>query len=79
MPCFLFAETRIGLFPRELAIGQEAMDLSCARGGSGWILCKNFFSERVVRYWHRLPRELVESPSLEVLKKHGDAALREMV
>ena len=34
---------------------------------------------RVVRHWHRLPREAMESPSLEVLKKHIDVAVRGMV
>ena len=39
-------------------------------------LRKDLFSKRVVRHWHRLPREVVESPSLEFFKKHGDVATR---
>ncbi|KFQ63391.1 hypothetical protein N334_03613, partial [Pelecanus crispus] len=40
---------------------------------------KNFFTERVVKHWNRLPREVMESPSLEVLKKWVDVALWAMV
>ena len=40
---------------------------------------EKFFNERVVRCWNRLPRQVVDAPSLEVLKARLDGALGNLV
>jgi len=36
---------------------------------------KNFFTLRVTEPWNRLPREVLDSPSLEIFKTHLDVVL----
>jgi len=41
-------------------------------------ISKKFFMMRVVRHWHRLPREAVDAPSLGVFKARLDGALSKL-
>ncbi|KFQ07764.1 hypothetical protein N330_13091, partial [Leptosomus discolor] len=40
---------------------------------------KKFFTVRMVRHWHRLPREAVAAPSLAVSKARLDGAWSSLV
>ncbi|TRZ26069.1 hypothetical protein HGM15179_001041 [Zosterops borbonicus] len=51
-----------------VGLGQFRLDIS-----------KKFFTGRHVKYGNRLPREVVESPSLGVFKGSVDMALKDMV
>ncbi|KFR05653.1 hypothetical protein Y956_02773, partial [Nipponia nippon] len=40
---------------------------------------KKFFTMRVVNHWNRLPREMVDAPSLETFKARLDGALSNLI
>ena len=40
---------------------------------------RKFFTQRVVMHWNRLPKEVVDAPSLEAFKARLDVALGSLV
>ena len=42
-------------------------------------ISRKFFTQRLVMHWNRLPKEVVDAPSLEALKARLDVALGSLV
>jgi len=83
LQCYLwehsYSKSGAGLFSLLTEDRMRGNGLKLHQGKFRLDIRKNFFTERVVKYWNRLPREVVQSPSMDVFKNCLDLMPRDMI
>ena len=67
------------LFTRVGSIRTRGNGFKLGQGRFRLDIRKKFFTQRVVTHWNRLPKEVVDAPSLEAFKARMDVALGSLV
>ena len=73
------SEAGVGLFSQVTSSRTRGDGLKLLHGSFRLASSKTFFTKSVVNHCKRLPREVVDSPSLEVFKSPGDVMLKDVV
>ena len=67
------------LIPKSVCLRFKTLDFSFFLRSFFLSFRMKFFTQRVVTHWNRLPKEVMDAPSLEAFKARLDVALSSLV